>query len=140
MLSSFESALLDRHLRGCPSCSAFAVGATEQTRLLRDAVLEVPTRRPVSVPSVPAHAIRRSAAGAVSTCLVAAAAAIVLVWPGAGSQLNHAGQSLGVGAAVMVVVAAEPSVGNANVVVPRLRLQPASIADGSVHGYFSAPV
>jgi hypothetical protein len=36
----------------------------------------------------------------------------------------------------MVVFPAEPST-NVNVEVPRLRMQPASIADGPVHGYFS---
>ena len=44
MLSTFESALLDRHLRGCPDCSSFAIDAQEQTRLLRGALLEQPTR------------------------------------------------------------------------------------------------
>ena len=44
MLSAFESALLDRHLRGCPSCRSFAIDAEEQTRLLRSALLEQPTR------------------------------------------------------------------------------------------------
>ena len=44
------------------------------------------------------------------------------------------------GAPVMVVVAARPSMANVNVVVPRLRMQPASIADGPLHGYFSEPV
>ena len=60
MLSTFESALLDRHLRGCPDCSSFAVDAQEQTRLLRSALLEQPTRpvlvrpsRSVAAPAAP---------------------------------------------------------------------------------------
>jgi predicted anti-sigma-YlaC factor YlaD len=137
MLSSFELALLDRHLRGCQSCQAFAVAATRQTQLLRGAMLEEPTH-PVQIP-VPARAIRRSAAGALSACLVAATAAVVLVWPGTTPNPVSA-ESQRVGAAVMVVVPAEPSVANANVEVPRLRVKPASIADGPVHGYFSAQI
>jgi predicted anti-sigma-YlaC factor YlaD len=137
MLSSFELALLERHLRGCSSCQAFAVAATQQTQLLRGALLEEPTR-PVQIP-VPSRAIRRSAAGALSACLVAATAAVVLVWPGTRPNPVTV-QPQRVGAAVMMVEPAEPSVANANVVVPRLRLRPASIADGPVHGYFSAQI
>jgi predicted anti-sigma-YlaC factor YlaD len=138
MLSTFESALLDRHLRGCPECSAFAVDAEEQTSLLRSAVLELPTR-PILVPSESSRAPRR-AAGVLSACLVAAAAAAVVVWPGARSGGLHQASAGRVGAPVPVVVPAEPSLASANVVVPRLKMQPASIADGPVHGYFSTPV
>jgi hypothetical protein len=133
MLSAFESALLDRHLRGCADCRAFAAGAEAQTSLLRAAVLERPTR-PVTIPAASARSVPRGVAGALSACLVAAAAAAVLVWPGA-----HSGQpalTAAKGAPVLVTFPAEPSV-NANVEVPRLRMQPASIADGPVHGYFS---
>ena len=78
----------------------------------------------------------------LSACLVAAAAAAVLVWPGArtGSSGRAVGFSGRVGAPVLVVSPAEPSTANASVEVPRLKLQPASIADGPVHGYFSTPV
>jgi hypothetical protein len=133
MLSAFESALLDRHLRGCAACRAFAVSAEAQTRLLRGALLERPTRA-VSIPAAPAGTIPRSIAGALSACLVAVAAAAVFVWPAAhsGPPTLRAER----GAPVMVVFPAEPS-RNANVEVPRLKLQPASIADGPVHGYFS---
>jgi len=44
MLSTFEAALLDRHLRRCPSCRAFAASAACQTQLLRGAELEQPLR------------------------------------------------------------------------------------------------
>ena len=54
MLSAFESALLDRHLRGCAACRSFAVNADEQTRLLRNAVLEQPGRS-VTIPAEPAR-------------------------------------------------------------------------------------
>ena len=138
MLSTFESALLDRHLRSCPDCSSFAVDAQEQTRLLRSALLEQPTR-PVVV-SESEHGGPRRAAGVLSACLVVAAAAAVLVWPGArtgGSGQAFAGR---VGAPVLVTYTADPSTANSHIEVPRLKLQPASIADGPVHGYFSTPV
>jgi hypothetical protein len=139
MLSTFESALLDRHLRGCPECSTFAVDAEEQTSLLRNAVLEPPTR-PILVPSESSRTPQR-AAGVLSACLVAAAAAAVVVWPGARSGNLHQGSAAAgrVGQPVPIVVPAEPSLASA-VVVPRLKMQPASIADGPVHGYFSTPV
>ena len=136
MLSAFESALLDRHLRGCAACRSFAVDAGAQTNLLRAAPLERPART-IELPA-PARTLPRSAAGLLSACLVAAAAAAVLVWPGARTNTAQFGAARA-GAPVMVVFAAEPST-NANVEVPRLRMQPASIADGPVHGYFSAPV
>ena len=137
MLSAFESALLDRHLRGCVECRSFAAGAGSLTELLRDAPLEQP-ERPVQIPRTPAHAIPRSVGGVLSACLVAAAAAAVLVWPAA--KPSQPTLSAGAGAPVMVVFPAKPSMTNANVEVPRLRMQPASIADGPVHGYFSEPV
>ncbi len=140
MLSAFESALLDRHLRGCPSCRAFAVDADQQTTLLRGAALELPTRR-VQIPAAPARVLPRRIAGVLSAGLVAAAAATAVLWPGArpgGS--GPAVSSARVGAPVLMVESAQPSLANVNVVVPRLKMQPASIADGPVHGYFSTPV
>ena len=93
------------------------------------------------VPAAPEQGIPRRAAGVLSACLVAAAAATVLVWPGA--RTTNSGQaeraSVHTGAPVMVMVPAQP-MANVNVVVPRLRMQPASIADGPLHGYFSQPV
>jgi predicted anti-sigma-YlaC factor YlaD len=141
MLSTFESALLDRHLRGCPDCNSFARDAQEQTRLLRGALLERPTR-PVVVSESEQRGGPRRAAGVLSACLVAAAAAAVLVWPGArtGSSGQAEGFSGRVGAPVLVTYSADPSSTSSSVEVPRLKLQPASIADGPVHGYFSTPV
>jgi predicted anti-sigma-YlaC factor YlaD len=137
MLSAFESALLDRHLRGCAACRSFEVDAGAQTNLLRAAPLEQPART-IELPAAPSRSLPRSAAGLLSACLVAAAAAAVLVWPGARSNTAQFGATRA-GTPVMVVFPAEPST-NANVEVPRLRMQPASIADGPVHGYFNAPV
>jgi len=141
MLSAFESALLDRHLRSCPSCRSFAVDADEQTRLLRSALLVQPTR-PVQVATESARGVPRRAAGVLSACLVVAAAAAVFVWPGA--RTGNSGRALGfsgrVGAPVLIVSPAQPSAANTSVEVPRLHMRPASIADGPVHGYFSTPV
>jgi predicted anti-sigma-YlaC factor YlaD len=140
MLSAFESALLDRHLRDCPSCQAFAVDANEQTRLLRSALLVQPTRS-VRVATAPARGVPRRAAGVLSACLVVAAAAAVFVWPG--SRTVNSGRAVGsgrVGAPVLVVSPAQPSAANMSVEVPRLHMRPASIADGPVHGYFNTPV
>jgi len=142
MLSTFESALLDRQLRGCADCRSFAEDANAQTQLLRAAVLERPSR-PVLLPSKHEERIGpRRLTGVLSACLVVAAAAAVLVWPG--SRQAQSGQGLRsaarVGAPVMMVFAAEPTVANKSIEVPRLRMQPASIADGPVHGYFGSPV
>ena len=140
MLSVFESALLDRHLRGCASCSAFAVSAEAQAALLRAAPLEVLERR-VVIPASPVRRIGRAAAGVLSASVAAAAAVAVFMFSGAGSTGN--GPSLAAarsGAPVMVTFAASPSPASATVEVPRLRVQPASIADGPVHGYFNEPV
>jgi len=142
MLSTFESALLDRHLRGCADCSAFAADAEEQTRLLRSALLERPTR-PVLLPAESSRgAGSRRAAGVLSACLVAAAAAAVLVWPGAHQSNSNelVGFSGRVGSPVLIVQPAQPLSETSSVEVPRLQMRPASIADGPVHGYFSTPV
>lgn len=140
MLSAFESALLDRHLRGCPSCRSFSVAASRQTSLLRDAPLEELEHR-VLVPSSP-HVVRRRVAGALGACVVAVGAAFVLILPG-GRQSQETGALRAPGhsaAPALVVFAASPTATNANVEVPRLRVKPASFADGPVHGYYSEPV
>ena len=139
MLSTFEGALLDRHLRGCASCSAFAADATAQTSMLRAAPLEQPARR-VLIETAPTRTIPARAAGALSACLVAAAAAAALVWPGGQTGVDRTSvRAPRTGAPVLVVVPAEPSM-SSKTVVPRLKMRPASIADGPVHGYFSTPV
>ena len=139
MLSGFEVALLDRHLRGCPPCRAFAASATEQTRLLRSAALERPLQRFV-IPARPNY-VRRGAAGAVSAASVAAAAALILAYTGAqrGGNREAAQVAAGPAATVLVAYAGQPTP-DPTIEVPRLRLEPASIADGPVHGDFSVPV
>ena len=139
MLSLFESALLDRHLRRCGDCRDFAAGAAAQTQLLRSAPLEQPLRLVV----VPAgrRQVRRVAAGALTAVASVAAAAAVTLSPGGNSPQGSASASSQVetGAPVMVVVAAHPTPG-VRETVPRLTMQPASVADGPVHGLFNTPV
>ena len=139
MLSSFEVALLDRHLRGCPSCRAFSAGATEQTRLLRSATLERPSQS-VVIPARPNY-LRRGAAVVVSAASVAAAAALIVVNSGAQRGGNREATRIAAGpvAPVLVAYAGQPTP-DPTIEVPRLRLEPASIADGPVHGDFSVPV
>ena len=138
MLSTFEAALLDRHLRRCPSCRAFAASVACQTQLLRGAGLEQPLR-PVTIPARPVHLIKRSLPGLVSACVVAAAAALVLFTPVARHHsTGTAAKVVRTGAPVLVSHGVNPTLAS-NVDVPRLELRPASIADAPVHGHFSLP-
>jgi hypothetical protein len=139
VLSLFESALLDRHLRRCADCRDFAAGAAAQTQLLRSAALEQPLR-PVVIPAG-RRQVRRVAAGALTAVASVAAAAAVTLSPNGHSNQGTASASSQVetGAPVVVVVAAHPTPG-ARETVPRLTLQPASVADGPVHGLFNTPV
>ena len=136
----FEAALLDRHLRRCADCRAFAAGAAAQTQLLRGAALEQPLR-PVVVPSARRRPVRRVAVGALTSLAAAAAAAVVALSPPgkhAEPSAVHVAQ-VREGAPVLVVVAAHPSLGSKET-VPRLKMSPASVADGPVHGLFNTPV
>ncbi|HST13395.1 MAG TPA: zf-HC2 domain-containing protein [Gaiellaceae bacterium] len=139
VLSLFESALLDRHLRRCADCRDFAAGAAAQTQLLRSAVLEQPLR-PVVIPAGRRH-VRRVAAGALTAVASVAAAAAVTLSPGGNNNSGAASASAHIetGAPVLVVVAAHPTPG-VRETVPRLTMQPANVADGPVHGLFNTPV
>jgi len=135
MLSVFESALLDRHLRRCSECRSFADAATAHTELLRSAVPEEPARR-VVLPSRHTAAHRRSAVGAALVAVVAAAAAIVTLVPGA--HRSSRAETVGARASsspALVVFPANPTP-DTKVEVPRLKVQPASIADGPTRGAF----
>ena len=85
--------------------------------------------------------VRRVAAGALTAVASVAAAAAVTLSPNGHSNQRTASASSQVetGAPVVVVVAAHPTPG-ARETVPRLTLQPASVADGPVHGLFNTPV
>ena len=83
-----------------------------------------------------------ASAGSVRDVGVVAAAEGVTPSPG-GPQRRASALSAAppveTGAPVMVVVAASPSLG-VHETVPRLTMQPASVADGPVHGLFNTPV
>jgi hypothetical protein len=137
-VSLFESALLDRHLRRCADCRDFAAGAAAQTQLLRLAPLEQPSR-PIAVPAG-RRQVRRAAAGALTAVASVAATAAMTLSPGHKPQSSVSASSQVVtGAPVIVVVAAHPTPG-VRETVPRLTMQPASVADGPVHGLFNTPV
>jgi predicted anti-sigma-YlaC factor YlaD len=138
MLSTFEAALLDRHLRRCADCRAFAAGAAAQTQLLRDAVLEQPLR-PVTLPAARSRPVRRVALGALTTAAAMAAAAVFTLTPSGQQGQTSASRSPLTGAKVLVVVPAKPSLASEDT-VPRLELASASVADGPLHGLFNTPV
>jgi predicted anti-sigma-YlaC factor YlaD len=142
VLSSFETALLERHLRRCADCRSFEADVISHTSMLRAALLEEPERR-VVIPARRAATVRRSAIGAFGAVAAAAAAALALFSTGAG---DRAGTTVAasraasrVGKPVLVVVPARPSL-SVDETVPRLTMQPASIADGPLHTFFSIPV
>lgn len=110
------------------------------TQLLRSAELEQPLE-PVAVPAGRRRHVRRAAMGALTAAAsVAAAAAVTLSPAGHGNKgAVSASPPVETGAPVMVVVAANPSLG-VHETVPRITLQPASVADGPVHGLFNTPV
>jgi hypothetical protein len=136
MLSTFESVLLDRHLGRCADCRAFAVDAGQQTRLLRAAPLEQPTRT-VVLPERPA---RRGVGAFVALAGTAAVAAIVSISPGTGGPAGTPGAVATARASVpsLAVFSATPTT-SSRIDVPRLRVQAASFADGPVHGLFRLP-
>jgi anti-sigma factor RsiW len=136
-LSTFETALLDRHLRRCPACRAFAAAATIQTQLLRSAPLEEPLRG-VTLPERSSRPVRRGAAGALGALVAAAAAAAVLFSPSSPTPSATSAAARASNAPQLFVFAARPNP-TANVDVPRLRYEPASIADGPTHGIYSLP-
>jgi len=134
----FEAALLDRHLRRCVDCRAFAAGAAAQTQLLRDAVLEQPTH-PVALPAARPRPLRRAALGALTSAAAVAAAAVFTLTPSGQQGRSTASGSSLTGQRVLIVVPEAPSVGSTET-VPRLKLASASVADGPVHGLFNTPV
>ena len=72
-LSELEDSLLEQHLEGCSSCSAFAVGLAATT----EAVRAVPLDRPeISYPSFERPVIRLPVGRRVAIVAVAAAAAL----------------------------------------------------------------
>ncbi len=79
-LSRFERALLDRHLRTCKRCAAYAVAVVELTTCLRAAPLE-----PISAPIVVTRPGRRVGL-VVQRTVAATAVAVLAVWLGMSSS------------------------------------------------------
>jgi predicted anti-sigma-YlaC factor YlaD len=132
-LSLFESALLERHLRNCPSCRAFAADVVDETRLLRAAPLELPEHRlelALPVRRQPIRAVAVTLAGAVA----AAAAALVLVAPG-GAPSESASRLTGPHQRVLVDVATQWQTG-----VPQTTSVSTAGSGDEVRGVFSLPV
>ncbi len=138
MLSTFEGALLDRHLKRCAACRAFAEGAAAQTQLLRGAELEEPARR-VIVPGRRRSAVRRGLAGSLTAAGAAALAAVAILTPTGTATRDGVRPTAARGiAANLAVVSARPTP-SALVDVPRLEVEPASLVDGPVHGIYHIP-
>lgn len=138
-LSTFEAVLLERHVRRCGECRSFADAVGAQTALLRAAELEEPSRH-VVLPASRKRPLRRAAGGVLTATAALAAAAVFTVSPaGRQAETSATSSTPKVGAPVLITVAAHPSPGMKET-VPRLTMQPASVADGPVHGLFSTPV
>ena len=136
MLSRFERALLDRHLRSCASCRTFAADVRQQTAQLRAAPLEAP---PQLARIAPAHArnLRSRTTGLAGAVAVAALAALFSLAP-AGDQQETIAMRTPPNSALLAVVPASPTA-NSTFQVGRLRLVPATIADGPVRGLYGVP-
>ena len=136
MLSTFEAALLARHLDRCAECRAFSVAVTAETELLRTASLEHPSEPVVVQPAVGMR-IRRRAAGVAGAAAVAAVAALMTLTP-TGTQ-RSADTAAKIKTPLLEVVPAKPSA-EATFEVPRLRVVSPASADGPVRGYYGLPV
>jgi anti-sigma factor RsiW len=134
-LSLFESALLDRHLRGCAECRAFAADVVEQTQLLRAAPLELPERAvELELPVRPQQRVR-AAAVTLAGVLAAAAATVVLVGHPAGASSKSAHRLTGPHRRVLVDVASQWTTG-----LPQTTAASDSQGSDAVRGVFSLPV
>ena len=137
LLSTFETALLDRHLSRCPTCHTYAADVAAQTELLRSAAFEQPLRPVVVAPA--AHTdLRRRAYAVAGAVAVAVAAALIAFTPVAGQRsatisTNHATRG-----PLLAVFPASPTT-NATFDVPRLRVVSPDLGDGPVRGYFGVP-
>lgn len=138
LLSAFEQALLGRHLDTCAECCAFAEAAEAQTTILRLAPLEA-----MAVPVELPRPVIRAAGGRVIGVLAAAAAAgiaaLASFGPGSHSTSVDAARAQAASGPMLVVVARAPSPSEKDIEVPRLRVQPASVVDKPIHGFFDEP-
>ena len=136
MLSTFERALLQRHLRKCASCQAFAADVTAQTEQLRAAPL---AEAPQFAGVAPARSrlLRRRASGLAGAVAVGLVAALVSFTPAGDRQTTDAAVRTP-NSQLLKVVPEAPSA-TSTVEIPRLRLVSASSADGAVRGYYGVP-
>jgi len=138
LLSTFEAALLDRHLSRCPSCHAFATQVSAQTHLLRSTAFErLP--QPILVAQATGQNIRRRATGLAVAVSVAALAALLILTPTLRQRDGGRVASAATSRTLLAVFPADPRV-NATFDVPRLRVVSPAIADGAVRGYYGVPV
>jgi predicted anti-sigma-YlaC factor YlaD len=135
MLSRFERALLERHLRSCASCRRFSVDVRRQTTSLRAAPLVPAPRLGRVVPPTP-RTRRHRAVGFAGSLVVAAAAALVTLAPAVQQRETTAVQPPNT--SQLAVVPEAPSV-TAPFDVGRLRLVSPASADGPVRGYYGVP-
>lgn len=137
MLSSFERALLERHLHGCAECRAFAADVSAQTAQLRAAAL-VPAPKFGSVAGARARRFRRRASGVAGAVAVACVAALVSLTP-AVDRRSAFESPVAPDSALLAAVPEQPTA-SASFDLPRLKVISASLADGAVRGYFGVPV
>jgi len=135
MLSTFETALLDRHLVRCGPCRAFATAVRAQTTALRSAELDVPAV-PVVVAAAARGHVGRRVGGAVAALAVAASAALIVLAPAAERHETPATQATKL---LFKVVPERPNA-EATFEVPRLKAVSPASADGPVRGYYGLPV
>jgi predicted anti-sigma-YlaC factor YlaD len=136
MLSRFERALLERHLRSCEPCRRFSADVREQTARLRAApLLPAPVLAGI-VPTSP-RVRRRRAAGFAGAVLAAATAALVTLAPAVQRHDTTASETTP-NTSLLAVVAEPPSV-TVPFDVGRLRLVSPASADGAIRGYYGVP-
>lgn len=131
MLSSFESALLDRHLRKCASCRAFANETALQTELLRGIELEPPPR-PIELPERASRRGRKVGAAGAALAVAAVAAISTFTFGSDRAAAVSAHETVPPGKE-LVVYGAQPTP-NSTIQVPRLRIEPATYVNGPAHG------
>ncbi|HVU76549.1 MAG TPA: zf-HC2 domain-containing protein [Gaiellaceae bacterium] len=136
MLSRFERALLERHLRSCTSCRSFALDVRRQTARLRAAPLvAAPGLAEVVPPRV--RTGRRRAVGFVGAVAIAATAALITLTPSAQRRESVSGQTTPNSSLLAVVL--EAPTASVPFEVGRLRLVSPASADGAVRGYYGVP-
>lgn len=136
MLSTFERALLERHLRTCADCRAFSAEVTAQTAQLRAAPL-VSAPEFAGIAGARARTFRRRATGLAGAVAVAFAAALISFTPAVGRR-SAIESRVAPSPALLAAVPEQPTA-SASFELPRLKVISPSIADGAVRGYYGVP-